>query len=670
MLGRLASVILQEMDDLSEVKTEVRSSKRVSSYRGEKVQQLPIKEQITEDKSEKFDCLFSSIAAAAMELDMDNGPSSTDEQEPDTLNIHSMNREPHEGKSFELAEKNHPKHSLIGVESYYGFIETVEDAVLALEVCRRSILPRVKKRLNDRERSLIRAGSVFIFIEREALIRRWTDGKIWSPSRISGEFLVYRELEQRNLTTALSSKTDQSTANSQPIDEYEANNIIENDYNSVNNLDSVNGGLGGIHSKGTIKRDGLLKKTISLNIGNEYIHLICYYSESNPAKKSELMKLSPSKCEFFDRIRADCNLKDPKNIVTSLNSRRSSSNCIGGNVSKLGVRRLSCPELLKSEDSSLFAQDHKKSACETWSNMPSMKGLVPGQLHRKSSMDTVNKTQPAESRHPIVSKSSNFSFNNLSPNDAYRNKSNLGQYPMPSHNPHLFNPFYYRSSQSHGGQKLMHPSYNHFHRNWPLGVSSILPIMAHQSNPKSVPVAPGSAFSGGSYSGEISRHSVGAHPGLNHGSLAISNSQESLHVPSNGAFIRLPAPGSSGYQSKTLPPLAQSIFLRSNRQGPPGDQVSATNKNHSIPVNNLRPPPMVQKTGAIPFNRILLSNGNDVQNSARMENCSSVAVSEVTKSPMSNSKPRNILCKGGENDDASLLLLHFAQAVDSDEDHV
>ncbi|KAG0070277.1 hypothetical protein BGZ89_000971 [Linnemannia elongata] len=45
--------------------------------------------------------------------------------------------------------------------------------------------------------SLIIPGSVFVFDEEESGICRWTDGKIWSPSRICDNFLVYRELYRK-----------------------------------------------------------------------------------------------------------------------------------------------------------------------------------------------------------------------------------------------------------------------------------------------------------------------------------------------------------------------------------------------------------------------------------------------------------------------------------------
>ena len=84
-----------------------------------------------------------------------------------------------------------------GVETFYGLIESTMDALRIVELCRQGKLGRVSRRLHDKERKLIRSGSVFVFDELESGIKRWTDGRIWSPSRILGNFLIYRELERR-----------------------------------------------------------------------------------------------------------------------------------------------------------------------------------------------------------------------------------------------------------------------------------------------------------------------------------------------------------------------------------------------------------------------------------------------------------------------------------------
>lgn len=80
---------------------------------------------------------------------------------------------------------------------WQGWIETTGDALLILEAARRGLIPRVTRRLVDSERKMITSGSVFVFDEDESGIKRWTDGFFWSPSRILGNFLLYRETEKR-----------------------------------------------------------------------------------------------------------------------------------------------------------------------------------------------------------------------------------------------------------------------------------------------------------------------------------------------------------------------------------------------------------------------------------------------------------------------------------------
>jgi hypothetical protein len=58
-------------------------------------------------------------------------------------------------------------------------------------------MPKVTRRLRDNERHLIRSGHVFVFDERESGIKRWTDGLLWSPSRILYNFLVYRQIDTK-----------------------------------------------------------------------------------------------------------------------------------------------------------------------------------------------------------------------------------------------------------------------------------------------------------------------------------------------------------------------------------------------------------------------------------------------------------------------------------------
>lgn len=66
-------------------------------------------------------------------------------------------------------------------ETWYGLVQTPRDAYLLLEACRVGKLYRITRRLTDLERSqIIRPGAVFVWEEKEAGIKRWTDHVRWS----------------------------------------------------------------------------------------------------------------------------------------------------------------------------------------------------------------------------------------------------------------------------------------------------------------------------------------------------------------------------------------------------------------------------------------------------------------------------------------------------------
>lgn len=75
-----------------------------------------------------------------------------------------------------------------------GYISNFEEAVLAMHASRLGILEPTTERLNAEEREKIESGSIFCFVEGLGGMKRWTDGRIWSPSKICGEFLIYQEV--------------------------------------------------------------------------------------------------------------------------------------------------------------------------------------------------------------------------------------------------------------------------------------------------------------------------------------------------------------------------------------------------------------------------------------------------------------------------------------------
>ncbi|KZP18549.1 hypothetical protein FIBSPDRAFT_829115 [Athelia psychrophila] len=77
------------------------------------------------------------------------------------------------------------------VASFSGVVNTTIEALCLVEAARQGKIPRLIRRLGCSEREgTIKSGAVFVFGVEESGIKRWTDFKLWSPSRIDGNFLV------------------------------------------------------------------------------------------------------------------------------------------------------------------------------------------------------------------------------------------------------------------------------------------------------------------------------------------------------------------------------------------------------------------------------------------------------------------------------------------------
>ncbi|PWY87916.1 hypothetical protein BO94DRAFT_58483 [Aspergillus sclerotioniger CBS 115572] len=156
------------------------------------------------------------------------------------------------------------------METYHGHVRTPADAIILFEACRIGLLPRVQRRLSEKERQLIRSGSVFVWDEREAGMRRWTDGKSWSASRVSGSFLTYREMEGKRGGTGVAQST-MSRAGKTP----ESTRGSDDD-----RADGADEGPDGYR----YKPDGLMKQSFSITTSTgQHLHLISYYSRSHPS---------------------------------------------------------------------------------------------------------------------------------------------------------------------------------------------------------------------------------------------------------------------------------------------------------------------------------------------------------------------------------------------------
>ncbi|ONH77173.1 White-opaque regulator 1 [Pichia kudriavzevii] len=135
--------------------------------------------------------------------------------------------------------------------TYHGYIASSRDALLVIDAVLRGLLLPVTNRPTPKERkALIRSGNVFVFIEEESNIKRWTDGTSWSPSRILGRFLIYRELsknivkDSNNNLSAITSvvedngdsnNMDNGNASGSRATSTATNNNNNNNNNSTNN---------------------------------------------------------------------------------------------------------------------------------------------------------------------------------------------------------------------------------------------------------------------------------------------------------------------------------------------------------------------------------------------------------------------------------------------------
>ncbi|KAJ0116842.1 cAMP-independent regulatory protein pac2 [Diaporthe amygdali] len=152
------------------------------------------------------------------------------------------------------------------METYHGLVRTPADAIKLFEACRLGLLPRVQRRLSEKERQSIRSGSVFVWDEREAGMRRWTDGKSWSASRVSGSFLTYREMEgKRGGGFGASRRSAGKTPDSGRGSDEDPDDGEPDGYR--------------------YKADGLMKQSFSITTSQgQHLHLISYFSRPHPSE--------------------------------------------------------------------------------------------------------------------------------------------------------------------------------------------------------------------------------------------------------------------------------------------------------------------------------------------------------------------------------------------------
>ena len=200
--------------------------------------------------------------------------------------------------------------------TYRGFIRTSRDACLLLEAVFMGRIQHIPRRPHERERSsIVTSGNIFIYEESASGVKRWTDGVNWSPSRILGNFLIYRETIpgfpgdgakktalKRHRPSNGSKPTGISKGRS-PSRGYNLSHAVSgahNDNGDSQEPDQETRELyGSLLESYPFKEGGLVKKTLTVTIEGVPHHIVSYYSAED-VKSGRL--LSPSTDPFFQSI--------------------------------------------------------------------------------------------------------------------------------------------------------------------------------------------------------------------------------------------------------------------------------------------------------------------------------------------------------------------------------
>lgn len=212
--------------------------------------------------------------------------------------------------------------------TFLGHIASTQDALLLFEACLSGALNHVARRPHDRERaSLIKSGNVFIYEEHSSGIKRWTDGVPWSPSRILGNFLVYRELERPfppGEKKRAMKRNRRSPGISKAAEPYGTPSSYGAASTAASYLDSSSNSLsketersliGSLVDSYGFKEEGLVKKTVSVTVGGVSHHLVSYYTVADVMNNKFT---TPSKDPRFQHITPRTDLITKQNFRTPI----------------------------------------------------------------------------------------------------------------------------------------------------------------------------------------------------------------------------------------------------------------------------------------------------------------------------------------------------------------
>lgn len=254
--------------------------------------------------------------------------------------------------------------------TYYGFIGSTFDALILFEACIAGQIKHVFRRPQDRERGhIIQSGKIFIYEETTSGIKRWTDGISWSPSRILGNFLIYRQLakafgpgekkkaiKKSKVGPNAISGTNQNNGNGRQMETLLFGGVLQPSsgtlYGRAGTLDPEieRALIGSLTDSYDFLEDGLVKKTISVTCEGVTHHLVSYYTIADVMSQRFLV---PSKDPRFQNtyprpsLLTSQNYRSPIQDTESLDP-SSYPRSMNDSISQ-GAMHAPCPIMVKQE---------------------------------------------------------------------------------------------------------------------------------------------------------------------------------------------------------------------------------------------------------------------------------------------------------------------------------
>ncbi|KAH9906131.1 Gti1/Pac2 family-domain-containing protein [Xylariomycetidae sp. FL2044] len=332
--------------------------------------------------------------------------------------------------------------------TFNGYIGSTMDALILFEACLSGRLTHVPRRPHDRERtSLIRSGHVFIYEESSSGIKRWTDGVPWSPSRILGNFLLYRELDKpfqpgekkramkRNKSDGVAKPPNTSRSNS--VTGYSQGGTLLSAGSSLSNYGAAPNNpraaderalVGSLIDSYQFKQNGLVKKTISVNYRGISHHLVSYYNIQDVVeKKLRTPSETPTLAGIVPRssLISSGNFRAPVDDTDMMMNDSHIRGYIMGtpagmssyDYSGMTARSMSVPSLQAYNPQSNWSASSQYASSNY--NLPSLTPSVPPSLSTPVSYShSTPTTVPYTTAHPYVYEAAN----NVLP---YRNSSQI-----------------------------------------------------------------------------------------------------------------------------------------------------------------------------------------------------------------------------------------------------